>query len=379
MRLLNRPLEISEADIADLQRRGVAESLVLDYKRELGDPSDRNVKHELLKDASAMANAAGGIIVCGVEEDASGCAASLPGLRITAPDALHNQLDGILTGNLDPPIPGLVHRAIPRSDGMYFYIVRVPASSQAPHMITTRTSKPRFYLRINTTNLPMNAAQIKEVALRHGIGEERALRFVADRLSRNTRRDEPWICLHIVPLFREPYALDITDSTVTERLVDLGLASGTPYHSVHGFTVENQREDYREHVLFCRDGAVEWFQSGSALMTEYNRARVLNGKATEALLLSVVSKIAEAEISGLPEPPVMLHLHTQGTRMSRIFGTDGLVAGRACEESVIVPEHTLVYEWGDDLERAMKHVFDVIWQAYGFSGSPSYDSDGQRI
>src|SRR5690606_32447671 len=185
MKILRSPLDFNEQDISELQTRAVGESPFLEYKRDLDLSHDGKV--ELLKDVSAMANADGGVTIYGVAQDESGAPSGLPGLTIQEPDKLQVQIAQVLMDGLDPPIPGVVHRAIPRTDGTWFYVIRVPASHLAPHMITIKTTKPRFYMRVNTVNVPVSATQIKEVALRQEHAERSALAFVRQRLEWNTR------------------------------------------------------------------------------------------------------------------------------------------------------------------------------------------------
>jgi hypothetical protein len=105
-------------------------------------------------------------------------------VEIEKVDELHNRLDQILNDNLDERLPGLRHRAVPRSDGKYFYVIQVPASYLAPHMITMPSTKPRFYLRVNTVNAPMNAQQIKDASL-HAQNRAPRIRTKAHRVERS--------------------------------------------------------------------------------------------------------------------------------------------------------------------------------------------------
>ena len=61
---------LSEQDFADIEaflQQGVAENMILDYKRELGNsPSARA---EMCKDVSALANSQGGATVYGIDEN----------------------------------------------------------------------------------------------------------------------------------------------------------------------------------------------------------------------------------------------------------------------------------------------------------------------
>jgi hypothetical protein len=376
MKILRSPLDFNEQDISELQTRAVGESPFLEYKRDLDLSHDGKV--ELLKDVSAMANADGGVTIYGVAQDESGAPSGLPGLTIQEPDKLQVQIAQVLMDGLDPPIPGVVHRAIPRTDGTWFYVIRVPASHLAPHMITIKTTKPRFYMRVNTVNVPMSATQIKEVALRQEHAERSALAFVRQRLEWNTRFPGPWYMLNIIPLFQEPYALELADQEIVHHLVELGLTAGDPYHSVHGFFVAYESRSRREHTLFSRNGAVECFKTLIVDRLREGGPQCLDGTYFERQLLEKMETLARAQVRGLVQPPALLRLQLHQVRGTAMLGLDGFPTGKVCEEAQIVPDPLVVYNWTTDLNRAMKRFFDVLWQAYGMRGSPHYDKAGNR-
>jgi hypothetical protein len=237
MKLLQEIDSLTEADMEVLMSRGLREGPQLEYKETLLPLSD-NKKFELLKDISSMANSDGGVIVFGVKQDQTGAPTSLPGVEIENVDELHNRLDQILNDNLDERLPGLRHRAIPRSDGKHFYVIQVPVSYLAPHMITMPSTKPRFYSRVNTVNAPMNAQQIKDASLRIERAQNRAIGFPQKRIEWNTRFSGPGYIFHLVPLYSKPYNIDPTNEDTVKSLSALG--SGYPSHSVHGLLIKNE-------------------------------------------------------------------------------------------------------------------------------------------
>ena len=72
--------QITEADLGDLVKAGLAERKTLDYKRQLPDTNDVG-KRELLADVSSFANTAGGDLVFGMTESA-GAPTGIPGVQI---------------------------------------------------------------------------------------------------------------------------------------------------------------------------------------------------------------------------------------------------------------------------------------------------------
>lgn len=140
---------IDAAELAAMRERREEESLHLDFKRmsTSGEPNDPD-KQNLRKAISGFANAAGGIILWGVESkdpenkhDRSRFHSLVP---ITDGDRAvvrFHELTGTAT---QPPVSGVVHKAIPVAGG---YIVKtfVPASDGGPHR--TNDELGQYYRR----------------------------------------------------------------------------------------------------------------------------------------------------------------------------------------------------------------------------------------
>lgn len=225
--------QIQGSHVEELRRREIREDRTLDYKESMLLES-RDHKHELLKDVTALANASGGTLIYGVAEgegDDRGLIKDLPGLTIDV-DATHGVVDNLLRDGVDERILGVLHKAVAKGDGRYLYVIRVPPSSLAPHMVTI--GPQRFYLRGNTASDPMNARQIKEVALRTSSAEDRALAIVVERRGLLRQRAEKrrnqngtpvaekdHAVLHVVPFFPRPGGWGLADKNVTERLMEV--------------------------------------------------------------------------------------------------------------------------------------------------------------
>lgn len=129
--------QIQASHVEELRRREIREDRTLDYKESMLLES-RDHKHELLKDVMALANASGGTLIYGVAEgegDDRGLIKDLPGLTIDV-DATHGVVDNLLRDGVDERILGVLHKAVAKGDGRYLYVIRVPPSSLAPHMVT---------------------------------------------------------------------------------------------------------------------------------------------------------------------------------------------------------------------------------------------------
>jgi schlafen family protein len=384
--------QIAAEHIEQLKARAVREDRTLEFKREL--TFDDKGRFELLKDVSAMANASGGVIVYGVKEgegDDAGVAVALPGL-IGSPDDTDNRVDQFLHDGLDERVPGVLHRTIKRPGGGFYLVIRVPASHLAPHMVK---GSPRFYMRGTTTNQPMDARQIKEVALRVGTALERAKDVVSSRVGALRSRvpgSAPDAAtggaavLHVVPLFADPYAFDFTNKAVRQRLEQVkplsasGPGVGETRYALEGYYREApSRQALVKHVLFMRNGAIEFLKLHIWQRAPINE-RIFYPGGLEGDIIEAITEASHLAESGLLPMPALVSLELLGIGGSSLRSAHADELIRAPTQlPEIALEPWLLNEWGAEAELQIRHMFDVMWQAYGQARCGSYDeATGKR-
>jgi predicted HTH transcriptional regulator len=189
--------DVNEARLSELI--GASESLTLEFKRELPQARLEQAKVELLKDVCAMANAAGGDILYGMDEREAVAAVLTP---ITEPfDAAERRMRQVLDA-IEPRLNGLRFREVPLSSGGYAMVLRVPASYAGPHRFNSR-----FVLRDGTRSLDMTYDQLRAAFDRSASLTARALAFRDERVTRIERGDGfrnlepgPLMVVHVLPL-----------------------------------------------------------------------------------------------------------------------------------------------------------------------------------
>lgn len=127
----------SWAGLVKLVDDQVPEGSELDYKlRAYDDPSKPNQERndELRKDVTALANSVGGVIVCGISDNAG-----LPGKLLGFPDSLdklEGKIGGVLRSRVWPPLDGVEIVGVPDpGSAMGCLLIVVPASARAPHAV----------------------------------------------------------------------------------------------------------------------------------------------------------------------------------------------------------------------------------------------------
>lgn len=176
MTLDARPLEEQTLeDLLDFLRQKVGENLTLDYKREISPDKDKD-KAELCKDVSALANAAGGMIVYGVAEEKPERTPALPphgAPRYSGRQPIEEWAAQTLASGVQPPMDFEVQPyELPDSqdgDGTAercVMVVRVGPSLNAPHMVTSRADNRyygRFYRRGNYESRIAQEYEVREM------------------------------------------------------------------------------------------------------------------------------------------------------------------------------------------------------------------------
>jgi hypothetical protein len=148
--------EISLDDILILIANRVPEGPNLDFKQTAYSGRPQDIR-EMLRDVISMANADGGYIILGVEEE-NGRATNLAPFidyDTKANAILQASLDGI-----SERIKGLEVRAYNTSGDQGIIVLHVPSSSDRPHMVS-RDGHTDFFKRWDTLKRPMGIEEIR--------------------------------------------------------------------------------------------------------------------------------------------------------------------------------------------------------------------------
>lgn len=168
--------ELTADHIQELIDAEVAESLTLEYKREL--PSGQSEqKREFLYDVAAMANAAGGHIIYGIldkrgqDNQSTGIAEGMAGLSLPNVQTEIARLSNLVRNSIAPRVTGIAMQAVTHADGDAL-VVRIPKSWSRPHMVTI-DGVNKFFGRVATGKYPMSVDEIGRAFSEQGeLGEK---------------------------------------------------------------------------------------------------------------------------------------------------------------------------------------------------------------
>jgi len=161
--------DIAAAELRKLVEDNVSEDRDLDFKREAYPQSDGGTR-ELTKDVTAFANADGGYIILGVEEDGQGRARAFHNVD-NAEVVRQSMIDRCLV-RIEPRLREL-DIGLFDIDSNSVLVVRVPESDQKPHCAKPDAEHHSFWRRYEDGNKLMTTAEIRECF--EGYRVERAL------------------------------------------------------------------------------------------------------------------------------------------------------------------------------------------------------------
>ncbi|GAB1270231.1 ATP-binding protein [Aurantivibrio infirmus] len=190
----------TEADLIELIRNKVQESIELDYKACASLQKTDKKKTEISKDVSAMANSAGGILIYGVIENGHIPVEIDEGFD---PSEISKEwLEQIISSRIQRKIENIMIKPIyleTTNPGKVAYVVYVPQSSRAPHQAHDK----RFYKRYNFESAPMEEYEIRDVSNRDK-GPKLILNFGIENLESIFREinegQKTYLTAEIIPL-----------------------------------------------------------------------------------------------------------------------------------------------------------------------------------
>lgn len=266
--ILNK--DFAKLDVYDLNSlitAGVLEGNNLEFKREIWKKDDDGVR-EMMKDISSLANAYGGYLIIGIEEDESGIASKL----IEVPN-VESERDRILAScmaNLQPRIMGLDIRSIEFEVGKSVLVIKIPRDIHI-HQITFK-GLYQFWKRHDRQKSKMTYDEIKESINR----ESFSLVKIEDLISR--RKDEintgeSLIMLSALPLKLESEILKINNQELRKVIQDdsqerpngwgLNFRGAQAKPTLNGLKIEG----YRQITELYRNG---YFEVISDIFEEYS-------------------------------------------------------------------------------------------------------------
>ncbi|MNS92143.1 hypothetical protein D3C72_1262680 [compost metagenome] len=304
-------------------------------------------------------------------------------------DQLILRFQSIIRDGIEPRLAGVQLKSV-EVDGKSVFLVRVPKSWQAPHMLSGKVN--RFYTRTSAGKHQMDVTEIRAAFELSRDLAANIQKFRADRINRVITGDTPVpleekgrVIVHVAPLsaFSAPVSFDVRQFYT--KIYGLKLISSSPGSSRYNFDGMLSHSGLHNgsamaYLQLFRNGVIEVVdtyvvmkdqQGGDALYPQPYEREIKN---------HLKDYIQFQENLGLA-PPFLVSITLTGVR-NTVIAVDGFrrhgTQHPITEDVLLLPE--IVIEDSDFSPGAvLKPIFDVAWQAGGYQESPNFDSEGKWI
>ncbi len=385
--------KITADDLDILIREEITEQIYLEYKREL--PSENQKERiEFLKDITSFANARGGYIIYGIEEENG-----LPKGYVPIPKSRADQeilrLTQMIEFSIRPRIQGSRMREIILPSGDCIIVVKVSPSYNRPHMVTYQ-NQSKFYSRNSKGVFQMDVDEIKEMVLSSQDLVNRIRKFREDRIKGIVHGNTPvstsswpYVILHVIPLDSFGIGKNIELSKIEKtkkRLSILGLDIHELRYNFdgvlgHHYSEWGNREYIDGYIQVYRNGCIEMLRTLWDWDQKY--PQTIPAISIENWILksldSLYNLIDVTEI----EFPVSIGVTLLGFEAYRItllpyISGQLLSTAEAVDRKEIVIPEIVIEDSTTSIESIMLPVFNTMWNSAAWPGSYAYDENKTR-
>ena len=389
--MISKPIDnIDKSDIEALIENGVRESKTIEYKRELPGKKDKD-KKEFLSDVSSFANAGGGDLIYGIEED-KGLPKKAIGLKCENVDEEMSRLHSIIRDGIAPRIQGIRMEAIKGFEKGPVLLIRIPQSWIAPHMVTLNGSS-KFYIRNSAGKHQMDVTEIRTAFLQSEALSDKIKRFRDERIGKVIADETPVplvkesrLILHVLPVssFATTISIDIAD--VMKKYRDRLRPVNRSRFNIDGLLAYDKDLEGKS-LSYCqlfRQGQIEAVYA-HLVQERPDGRRLIPCEAYEVRIVNAILKYFDVLRAYEVQGPVTISIclvgvkgvYMGGKRFDYNIGWEGHPIDR---DILILPEITIhEYESIEDrkvLAKYLRSAFDALWNACGFERSYNYDENG---
>jgi len=356
-------------------------------------------KIDLCTDLSALANARGGWIICGIKEK-GGVAEELCGLGVDVDlESEISRLEQCAMSGIEPTLPALEIEPVKLEDPTKAaaLVIRVPRSYRAPHRV--RETR-KFHVRRSGRNDEMN---IDDLRMAFNLSEslvERVRDFRTTRieaLAANRQEDIPVLLnpgarcvLHAIPLTSLDVGSTLDLSAFNPRNPAQWTAQKMLYHgrfNLSGYVRPNGIEEppraLNGYIQVFRNGAVECVETINAVDSAIGEMIGLD--TLEHIIINDFETALLIQKNLGVSLPIVIMVSVLGVK-DAVLTMDRRRAFRYSEyrsiplyqDRLLIPD-TLVEDYETDPKSAAKPILDILWNVAGWERSLSYDDHGNWI
>ena len=395
MTLPTNVIDTAQHHLDALVKDGESETQNRDFKRELATNWDNETKKRFVADVIAMANATGGDVIYGIDEDSDACAkAVVPQVYAGGVDSEVRRLQDFILEYIEPRLQGVQVQAVPVAAGEtrgHAIVIRIPQSWNGPHRSRlTQHFSIREGLRNRTLDVREIGAAFRGAANRtewyRNLRIERLAKILAGQTPVSLG-DPPKLVVHAIS---------------SQAALELAHVDPLPYVASRSRQLPCLGWGYTSGVRLNLDGAfgeephsqkndggyTQQFRQGyfecvtDVTVSGHATGPHLNGIHYEKKVVEFLEKIrAEFAFAGVSQEMVvflsLLRANQVELSSPGDMGPSSYLLQRFDRQDVLVPD--VVIEAEISIGRGMRPAFDLVCQAAGYLGSPNYNQDGEWV
>ena len=372
--------EINSSDIEGLLTSGASEHSNLEFKKQIWGTADEEVR-EMLRDISSIANAYGGYLIVGIdEEDDTGKAKEI--INVSNAEQDRDRILASCMANLHPRIIGLDIKMVECKDNKKVILIKIPDSLNL-HQITFK-GLYQFWKRHDRQKSRMTYEEIKDNILKNNLASSQNISLLKERQSLMNGRGRSVLMLTVQPIKPEAELFKVGNEKVRDIIRKSGgerrggwhlnFNSSRPLPSINGLIIN----DTIRKVEFFRNGYTE---AVIELKEDYGYLLKDIASATEGLKVIRSHALVEFTYTFLIKVQALMKEVGYDAPMSFSINLIN-INGFALSE----PEGRSESIWSDGSqviiepltfefllpEIIAKELCDRLWQAFGFEESPHF-------
>jgi hypothetical protein len=383
------PKPISQIKLVDLTNLigNVREGKTIEFKEAMLARNDKEVI-QFLAAISALANSAGGDLIIGISSD-DGIASTIRGVPLAGYDGEKLRLEQLLADNIEPRLPAVTFHSVECGGGNHIVIIRVAQSWLSPHRVT---KNDKFYGRNSGGKYPLDVGELRNAFVLRENVSERVREFRRNRLLKIMNGETPGplatstsMVLHVIPLpsFGDRRLINVAEElerrpiTLPVPLGATGAGHGINLDGLFLYSGPSLGECHGYGLLF-RDASIEGVKQLSVREGRpYIAGSVFEQDVVRTLRLYM--QTCQQLEAGLPLYVGLSFCNAKGC--SLIHAGTGLWEsnGVTLKDEVIALPECIIESATVDLPSLLKPIFDMVWNAFGYSQSDKYDQNGNWI
>ncbi len=385
-------------DIQFLVDNQIVEDVSLEFKAKCWGKSDSEVR-ELLRDISSMANARGGHIIIGIEEDEErdGVPKSLIGIENAEEEK--QRILNLCLACIDERLIGLDAKIISVSNGIDVIVLRVPRSTRVPHIITYKHLY-QCWRRHGKSKSVMTIDEIREACNRVENVRQSLEEYLVERKTKKLQlvSNEVMLYLSATPIMVKQEIVDVFDTELNQLLKSPPSIRGKGSWNVNCcdsygggtlptlYGIKANRPGWKSIEIF-RNGHVEFtafeLLERNQYKVEDSEISIINSLALVEYIVNFIRfLVTYTEITAIYEP-IIVSLMLRNVRGTGLFkeyiprhdyGID--IPSIYEEENDIVLPSIQVHFYEDNPNKMAKVLADRIWNAFNFKNAHYFDEEG---